>query len=178
MGGKSEGMGDIARSAEEMGMAFLRQGKAPRKLIFQQLREALGTGNVEARIPIIQAQVEDALGRGSQALREGEESIFQAGAGRTPVAQETLAAGRAQVQSAIGSIPSEVIGQTVLNAPNTISAANQAIMQLMGVAQQGEALRQAAKAQNYASTMSQIGGGVGGLIGIVRSASGGGGMGG
>jgi len=179
MGGKQQGQGVFSKQAEQMAYSFMRGSKQSRTLVFQQLKEALGTGNIEARIPIIQSAVEQGLQQSSQNLRTAESALATApGAGRTPYVQETLATNRATAERAVAQIPSEVIGQTVMNASNTITAANQAAMQLMGVAQQGEALQQAAKAQNYAYKMSLIGGLVNGIVGNVRSYATSGGMGG
>ncbi len=173
MGGKQQGQGPFSKQAENMAYSFMKGSNKSRKLVFQQLKEALATGNIEARMPIIQSAVEQGLQQGSQNLRAAESSIAtMPGVGRTPYAQEALVANRATAQQAVAQIPSEVIGQTVMNAPNTITAANQAAMQLMGVAQQGEALQQAAKAQNYAYKMSLIGGIVNGIVGNVRQYAG------
>lgn len=182
MGGKTQGQGFFSQRAEDIAKNLMKSSGPTRKLVFQQLAEALKTGGIEARTPQIQNAVEQGLSQGSQAQQAAEEAIFKSGASRTPYAKETLAAGRATTERAIAQIPSEVIGATVMGAPNQITAANQAVAQLMGVAQQGEALSQAAKAQNYAYKMAIIGGAVGGLAGIARQAAsyggGGGGMGG
>lgn len=182
MGGKHVGKGQWARQAEYAATNLMKQGAPARKLVFQQLNEALSTGSIEARAPIIQQQVEAGLSQGSQAIRAEEEQLARApsSVARSSFGQGGRAETRATVERAVAQIPAEVIGQTVMSAPETIGQANQSATQLFGVAQQGEALRQAAQAQNYANRMAIIGGIVGSVVNIARMASsyGGGGAGG
>lgn len=173
MGGKTQGRGVFAAGAEKMATDLMRQSGKTRKAVFAQLGEALKTGGIEARTPIIQNAVEQGLSQGSESLRAAQEGIVRAGAARSPYAKESMAMNRSTVERAVASIPSEIIGQSVMNAPGQVGQATNAMIQLQGVAQQGEALSQAAKAQNYANQMALIGGGINGLISTARSAYGG-----
>lgn len=153
MGKSAAEPGAMARISEEMALDLMRVGSGSRKKVFQQLQEGLRTGNIAARTPIIQSQVEAALQQGGQAVRGTEEQVAKAGASRTGVGQETIASTRNIAQQAIAAIPSEVIGQTVGGAPRITQNAANAAFGLMGTA--GGLQGQAAQANASADAANQ-----------------------
>ena len=162
-GGGTTGAG---RMAEEIGFNVMRSGAKSRKLVFSQLGEALKSGNIESRIPIIQSMVEGGLQQGSGALRMAEADIAKSGTGRSPVAKEQMAQLRAMAANAVSQIPSEVIGQTVRSAPETLSGATNAALGLLGSAQMAQSSNQQARAQAQAAQNANIGAGASAAAGI------------
>lgn len=166
MGKSPGGPGAAGALSQDMAFNLMRQGNKSRKLVFQQLTEGLKTGNIQARIPIIQSQVEQMLGQGSQAVKGTAEQIAKAGGGRSPVEAETMAGVRATAQRAVAAVPSEVIGSTVLGAPSVTQGAAGAAMGLMGTAGGIRAQQASADAQKDAATVGNIGAGIGAAASI------------
>lgn len=168
--GKGGGGGTAAgHLGEQVAMNLMRSGAKSRKLVFSQLKEALKTGNIEARIPIIQAQVEQGLQQGSEAMKVAQTDVAKSGAGRSPAAQEQLAVTRSMAERAVASIPSEVIGQTLRSGPDALAGPTNTALGLLGVANQASAAAGAAKAQNQAAAMSTAGAGAGAAIAIIAA---------
>lgn len=134
MGKGGGGPGAASALSEQMALNLMRSGGASRKQVFKQLTEGLKTGNIQARIPIIQSQVEQALGQGAQATKAATEQVYKSGDYRGPAGQEAIASTRALAQRAVAAVPTEVIGQSVLNAPETLQGAAQSAFGLMGTA--------------------------------------------
>lgn len=159
--GKAHAGSAAGTIGERFASTIMRQGAGARKQVFQQLNEALSTGNIEAKIPIIQSMVESGLQQGSQALKIADEDIAKAGAGRSGAAGEMRASLRAMASDAVSQIPSSVIGQTIAEGPGAIAGAQGAGLSLLGVAQQASAAGAAATAQNEATRNAAIGAAVG-----------------
>ncbi len=167
--GKAHAGSAAGAIGERFAQQVMQQGGKARRAVFQQLNEALSTGNIEARVPIIQNMVEGGLQQGSQALRLAEEDIAKSGAGRSPAAMEMRAGLRAMAQSAVAQIPSEVIGQTIAEGPGAIAGSTGAGLSLLGIAQQASAAGAAAKAQNQATAVGAGGAGAAAAIAIIAA---------
>lgn len=154
---------------ERFAQTIMRQGAGARREVFQQLNEALSTGNIEAKIPVIQSMVESGLQQGSQALRVADEDIAKSGAGRSPAAAEMRASLRAMASDAVSQIPGAVIGQTLAEGPGAIQGATGAGLSLLGVAQQASAAGAAASAQNQATAVGAGGAGAAAAIAIIAA---------
>lgn len=158
--GGGGGAGAAGALSEDIALNLMRQGGKSRNLVFKQLTEGLKTGNITARIPIIQAQVEQALGQGSQAVKGTQEQVARAGDARSPIAQETVASTRALAQRAVAAVPTEVIGQTIFGAPEVTQNAAQAGLGLLGTAGGIRGAQAQANAQQNAQVMGNVGAGV------------------
>jgi hypothetical protein len=167
--GKAQGGTAAGHIGEQFAFKIMRQGADTRKKVFQQLTEALATGNIEARMPIIQNMVETGLQQASGAQRMAEEDIAKSGAGRSPAASELRAGLRAMSTQAVSQIPANVIGQTIQGGPDALSGATASAMGMLGQANLAAGAANAAKAQNQATTMSAAGAGVGVAVAIIAA---------
>jgi len=142
-----------------------------RKMYFGQLKEALTTGSIGARTPIIQQQVEAGLSEGSRAQDVAAASLSQLGSAgaRGPVAAEIKAGLSAQAARAVAAIPSEVVGQQALRGPADVLSASDAAMRLLGTAGMAQNQAQQAQAAADANTASTVGAGVGVGVAIIAA---------
>ena len=76
-----------------------------RRELSKQTLEALQTGGVGARIPIVQRSVEAAKTAGAQSMRNAQESVAASGQAGTPFAQAMLAQLQQQNKYALSQIP-------------------------------------------------------------------------
>lgn len=166
-----KGPGGAVMLAGQFAQELMQLGGPARKAYFGQLKEALTKGTLEQRTPIIQQMVERGLGEGSRAQTLTQESLAKLGPGaaRTPFAKETLATQRGMAERAVAAIPSEVVSQAALRAPEDTLAASNAANAFLGTA--GTAIgqaQQAAAAQQ--STAIAAGGAAAGIaIAIVAA---------
>lgn len=116
---------------EGFGNRVLNQTGGSRRMILQQLEEALSTGAVGARTPLIQRAVESSLRSASDAYGQAEE-MLGARAG-TPIGQSILAGARTQGALATSQIPTDIIGAFLQQAPGIVGGfSDQAVSALMG----------------------------------------------
>jgi len=172
--GKASGQTQATMMAGRFAKQLATLGGPSRKLYFGQLKEALNTGAVGAKAPIIQKAVEQGLSQGSQAQTMATQEMAKIGptssVARSSVGQETQAALSAQAQRAVGAIPSEIINQTAQRAaPDTLAAMNSANA-FLGAAQVGQSAQQQADAANKATAVGAAGAGVAAAVAIVAAA--------
>lgn len=94
----------------------------------QQLSEALRTGGIGARIPQIQATVEQARSGFSRAVRDTEASLQRSGLAGTPFGQRTLADLRLSGEQQISQIPAGIAAQAIQGAPQFSQGVLQSIL--------------------------------------------------
>lgn len=110
-----EGVDKLLRAAE----SILQQSAPARKELLGQTLEALKTGGVGARIPIIQRAVEASKQATGNALRETSGQL--AGRGITgPYASSILSATREAGGQAASQIPTNIAGQMIGAAPGIV----------------------------------------------------------
>jgi hypothetical protein len=90
------------------------------KLLAKQTLEALRTGGVGARIPIIQRAVEAATAAGGQAMEKTRQGVARAGLTGSPFDVNTQLAGNTAISSAIAGIPAKAGMEMVGAAPGTL----------------------------------------------------------
>ena len=94
------------------GTGMLRQTGAPRKLIMKQLTEALATGGVKAKIPMIQQAVSASRQQMAGGLAQTAEQLAQRNIGG-PFASRILAGQRLSGEQALGQIPTQMTEQFI-----------------------------------------------------------------
>lgn len=98
-------LADLART-------MIAQTNRPRKLLLQQLTEALRTGGVKARIPMIQQAVSASNQATANALRQSAEDLASRNIGG-PFASRILAAQRQAGAQTAGMIPTQMAQQLI-----------------------------------------------------------------
>lgn len=118
---KMPGIPSIFKKAGEQALKQQRFFFGQQKPIAQQLAsqtlEALTTGGVGARIPIVQRGVEAAKRAGSEAVRQTEETIGAGRLGGTPFGQSILAQTRQRAGEVSSLVPVELAQQFIAGAP-------------------------------------------------------------
>lgn len=166
--GKGGGSGTAAGAVAGQYAKQLANLSGPsRKLYFGQLKEALNTGTVKAKVPMIQQMVEQGLSQGSTAERLAREEMAKLpGVARSTYGKETTATIRAQAERGVAAIPSEVVAQTAAAAPTSTIGAMQAAQTFLGQASIGQSQAQGVRAANTATTVGAAGAGVAAAIAI------------
>ena len=157
MGGKAPGEGPAAREAGRFAREVNTQARRPQRLFYQQLTEALKTGGVGARIPIIQRAVSD-VQQGTQAAltRAGTTgALTQLGPGSDDrglqlVSRQVRGTIAQQGAQAASRLPTQIAQQLyVRQAPTALGGAGESAATFGGVSTQAhaDALRAAAAKQ-------------------------------
>lgn len=114
--------------------AILRQAAPSRKLMLSQLTEALATGGVGARIPIIQRAIEaqyQAAGRENQTLKE---NIARSGQSGTVFANQAQAQQNVAASSRLADVGPSIARAMVEGAPQTIASQQNPAIEGLGQA--------------------------------------------
>lgn len=120
--GASGGSGKVdvpegVNKLEAITKRLFQESQGVRKESLSQVEEALKTGGVGARIPIIQRAVEAANASSSQAQTGTEESLARVGLTGTPYGQRILAGQKQQGAFAASQIPTDYVQQLIQQAP-------------------------------------------------------------
>jgi hypothetical protein len=136
MGGtvQGQGAGKIGQDPQLRGLFnnILRDTGPARHALFTQLTEALTTGGVGARIPIIMRAVEAASAAAGQSAQLNREKTAKAGLGGTAFDVNSQLTQDTASKSAIANIGPSVAEGMIAQAPNTI---NQATGQALTIGQ-------------------------------------------
>lgn len=138
--GKAETPGSV-NTLKSQGERLFRQSAQPRKAILSQLTEALQTGGVKSKIPLIQQAVSQSNQATAAGLRQTGEQLAQRNIGG-PFASRILAAQRLSGEQQTARIPTQIaesfIGQMTPFLASTQSLGTGAIGQAAGLQQQNE----------------------------------------
>ena len=93
-----------------------------------QFMEALTTGGVGARIPIINKAVESPRQAASSANRQTGESVERAGLSRTPFGEMVSGGVRQAGEQSVAGIPIDLIREILAQIPNFILGSGQTIV--------------------------------------------------
>lgn len=130
--GKADSPGSLD-TLQVQGEKLLKQSNKPRKLLLDQLTEALATGGVKAKIPLIQQAVSQSNQANAAALKQTSEGLAQRNIGG-PFASRILAAQRQMGEQEVGKLPTQiaegVINQGIPFLSNTQSLGTGAIGQV------------------------------------------------
>jgi hypothetical protein len=141
-GGKGGGGKDKAGKAlAEIAQQFFRETEGLRGGLIGQFEEALNTGGVEARMPVIQKAQERSRQATSSALAQTQNQLAQSGLAGTPFAEMIQGGMLQQGAQQRAGIPTEIISQMLQQIPGFVTGANQTIIQGMGQAAGAEAQR-------------------------------------
>jgi hypothetical protein len=142
---------------------MFQESNPARRQMFQQLNEALKTGGVGARIPIIQRAVENVNAATSLATRGASADFARAGLAGSPFAAQALAGIRAGGAQQAAEIPTQIAQELISAGPGLISSGSG----IPGLASAASIQQSAANAaaQNQAMIAQGIGGGVGSIGG-------------
>lgn len=119
--GSSSGKGGTgaAKDTIKMNKQLFQESTPVRKELLGQTLEALTTGGVGARIPLIQRAVEANKAGLAQGLRASSENISSIpGLAGTPFAESIMAQQRVGGEQALAGIPTEIAGQIAGGASN------------------------------------------------------------
>lgn len=154
-GGKSAGARGSA-ALDKFVSEFAEVSKPARETFFGQLQEALTTGGIGARIPIIQKSVEASKSATSAALRGTEESLARAGIAGDPFGQKVLAGTRLAGETATAQIPINIIQQMISGAQSAVLGSAQTITRGFGQLAAVGAQRESSARQAFAQMFSSV----------------------
>lgn len=97
------------------------QTRSARTDLFSQLSEALRTGGIGARIPIVSKAVEAAKGGVSKALTQTDEALAKIGLTGTPFGENIKAQTRLAGEGSVARIPTDYAQHFIDMAPALIS---------------------------------------------------------
>lgn len=120
MGGKTPSTA-AANKLAGISERMFNQSNPSRRAMFSQLGEALKTGGIGARIPIIQRAVADVNESTRVGLGHTQEQLSRAGV-TGPFAQQILAQQRMAGSQQAARIPTDIAGQMINAGPGLISA--------------------------------------------------------
>jgi hypothetical protein len=154
MGGGSKGKSGASEDLGDLAKDFARETKGPRRTLIDQMAEALTTGGVGARIPIINRAVESSQRATSNTLKALDAQLAQSGLGGTPFGERIRSEATQQGQFQTSQIGPGIVAQLLQQIPGFITGTNQiAISGLTGQAG-AEASQAGAQANFLASIMS------------------------
>jgi hypothetical protein len=167
MGGKTPST-HAANVLATLSQQMFAESDPARRLMLRQLREALATGGIGARIPIIQQAVRNVQATTQQQLQQARNLLARQGLGASPFAATLLSGIQAAGAQQAATIPTDIareligVGPSLLTSASGIpglssAAAIQAQAQAQGTANQQAAL----------GTIGQIGTGLGQLGGAL-----------
>lgn len=163
------------KQISEFGTKTLKQTNKPRKLLLKQLTEALATGGVGARIPIVQRAVEAVNIGTSQALKGGEEQMAKYGVGG-PFAAKTLANIGTQGRLAASRVPTDLTQQFIQGTVPYLSSTQSLGMQGLQAGGQAQLSADSFNALQFKALMQDIKNSIAGAFGNTSPGSAGGGQ--
>lgn len=158
--GTGHGMGKIGtpQEFEQIGRranAMIKRTGPARRLALDQLTEALATGGVGARIPMVQQAVSAQNQATSQALSQTSEQLAQRNIGG-PFAARILAGTRMAGEQRAAALPTELTSQFIQQMMPFLSATQGLGFGALGQAGQAQMSTEAFNAQQFAKAMGDI----------------------
>lgn len=161
--------GRAARRQAQISEDVLREAAPIREELFAQILEALQTGGVEARLPIVQRAIEASRSASSRAIQQTQDRLAAQGLSGTPFGENILAnlefSGRQQAGSIGPMFAQELSGL----APSI--ALGQPALALQGIGSAGNIFAQLAAARS--AQIGGLAGAFGGMAGGLGMAGGG-----
>ena len=171
MGGKTPSTA-AAKQLAQLSTRMFEQSNPARRNMFKQLNEALTTGGVGARIPIIQRAVGDVRAGTAASSQRASEQAARSGLGGSPFAAQQLAGIQMAGSQQESRIPTDIAQQLIAGGPGLISSGSG----IPGLAAAANLQQSAANvgAQNTGAMYGAGGNALGQLLGNVGYSSGGG----
>ena len=129
MGGGSKGKTSSSKSLERIAEAFFAETTPARQELIGQMEEALTTGGVGARMPIISKAEESSRQATSNALRALETQLATTGQAGTPFGTRARAETTQRGEQATAGIGPNIIAQFLQQIPGFITGSNQMTIQ-------------------------------------------------
>lgn len=147
--GTAPGAGKLSKLATQL----FNETTPMRQQLGQQMMEALTTGGVGARIPMIQRAVESSKAATSQALQGTNKQLAQTGTAGTPFASGILSniLGQGELQTA--NIPTAIANEFIQMVPNFSLGSAQSGLQGLSSAVSANATTTASKNQAAAQEL-------------------------
>ena len=163
------------RSLQKIGGGYNRATKGPRNLILRQLAEALSTGGIGARIPIIQRAVESSKMAGAEALKGTESTLAKYGVGG-PFAAKQMANVGTQTRLATSRVPTDMTQQFIQSTVPYLAQTQNTGMQALSTGAQGELSTASFNALQFKALMQDIKNSIAGAFGNTSTGAAGGGQ--
>lgn len=156
MGSGGKGGGDASKDLGKIAKEFFKETKDIRGELEDQFLEALTTGGVGARIPIIEKAQEASRMATSNSLQQLDTQLAQSGLAGTPfgnrIRADALMSGRRET----AMIPTNIVGQLLQQVPGYVTGANQTVVSGLGNAASAEAAGANANANLLGALMSSF----------------------
>lgn len=107
----------LADQLARISSRLFKESDPTRKLLFGQMNEALKTGGIRARIPIIQRAITQMKTANSQALAASKANLARMNLGSDPVSQGFLTSLGMSGRQAESQLPTEMAMQFITQAP-------------------------------------------------------------
>ena len=127
--GSSSGGGSVPNPASTaIAQQFMGETSDLRTGFIDQLTEALETGGVGARIPIIARAMEGTREAGSKAMTSTAEELARSRLAGTPFGEKIMAGERRQAEIAPQNTRTQIIQQMLAQMPGFLTGTNQTII--------------------------------------------------
>lgn len=129
-GGKGGGKGEQptgSAALENFLNEYATQTRPGREELFSQITEALKTGGVGARLPIVGKAVEASRSAASETMKGTEESLARVGLSGTPWGQNVSASTRLAGNLAVSRVPTDMTARFLEGALPALTGAPQTI---------------------------------------------------
>jgi hypothetical protein len=151
MGGKTPST-HAANVLATLSQQMFAESDPARRLMLRQLREALATGGIGARIPIIQQAVRNVQATTQQQLQQARNLLARQGLGASPFAATLLSGIQAAGAQQAATIPTDIARELISAGPNLLSGATG----IPGLAP-AAAIQERAQAQGTANQQATLG---------------------
>jgi hypothetical protein len=154
MGGGGKGESKSSKDLSELAQQFAAETGPTRRTLIDQMYEALTTGGVGARIPLVDRAVESSQRATSESLRALDTQLAQTGLAGTPFGERIRAGTEQQGRLATSQVSPNIIGQMIQQIPGFVTGQQQIAVQGLSGAVSGEAQQAGAQASLLAAMMS------------------------
>lgn len=153
MGG-GKGNNNSADRLSNLAKLFAQETTPLRREMNDQFLEALTTGGVEARIPMINKAVESSRQATSNTLRQLDQQLAMSGLAGTPFGQQMRTGALQTGEQQTAGVPFNIIGQLLQQIPGYVTGANQTVVTGLGQAAGAEAQSQGAQSSMLGALLS------------------------
>ena len=146
MGSGSKGKSDRGSNLADIANAFYLETTPLRRNLISQMDEALTTGGIGARIPLIAKSQEASKRATSSALQQTDEDLARSRLAGTPFGAQARSdvLQRGEINTAM--IPTNIVAQMLQTIPGFVTGANQTIISGLGQSAGAQASQAGAEA--------------------------------
>jgi hypothetical protein len=154
MGGGGKGKTDTSDDLAKIAKAFFKETTSTRQELTNQMEEALTTGGVGARMPIIRKAEEASRLATSNTLRALDAELAQTGLAGTPFGENIRAGTTQRGALATAGVGPGIVQQFLQMIPGYITGSNQVTVSGLGQAAGAQAQQAGAEAQYLGAMLS------------------------